>query len=196
MLDSFGEIELLKQLANGSTIAFDALYRKYQQTIYANIYKIIKQQEMAEEMLQDVFVALWNNRSKINSQQTIAGWLIVVSYNKSINFLNERVKEKLLFQGEIPTEIPDVMEVEHSIIEKQISIINDAIQKLPLRKREVFTLCRLEGKTIAETAHVLGISVNTVKEHLQFATKFVKEHTLSNYAASTFFMCVIAALLQ
>lgn len=183
MTTSFDETGLLNLLSTGSVDAFEIIYRKYSQSIYSNILKIIRQPEKAEEILQDVFVALWENREKINTHQSVAGWLIVVSYNKSITLLQKQVKDKLLLIGELPENVPDNMEMDGAVIEHQIGIINEAIQNLPDKRREVFSLCKLEGKTIEETAQILDISFNTVKSHLQAATKYVKSYTLGKYAA-------------
>lgn len=164
--------------------AFDALYHKYHNAVFANIFKLIKQQEAAEDVLQDVFTALWVNRKKIDREKTVAGWLFVVSYNKAIKYLHRTVREKILFPREAGPDITESSdrerEVEH--VEYQFNLINEAIENLPPQKKRVFTLCKLEGMTYEEAARIMGISPHTVKEYLTAASKFVKAYSLKQYA--------------
>lgn|GEM_PF-4115267 len=68
----------------GSHTAFEQLYNRYSPAIYANIYKAVRRPDLAEDILQDVFTVLWTNRSKIDPAQSIANWLFVVSYHRSL----------------------------------------------------------------------------------------------------------------
>ena len=89
------DIELTAGLIQSDTTAFDALYQKYHNAVFANIFKLIRQQEAAEDVLQDVFVALWENRLRIEPGKSVGGWLFVVSYNKAVKFLHKTVREKI-----------------------------------------------------------------------------------------------------
>jgi len=164
--------------------AFDALYLKYYNAVLANIFKLVKQQEAAEDILQDVFAALWVNRKKIDRTKSVGGWLFVVSYNKSLKFLNKAVKEKTL-AGEGTAAFDDLADdpgTEQEQAEYQFDLINEAIANLPPQKKLVFTLCKLEGLTYEEAARIAGISAHTVKEYVSAASKFVKAYTLRQYA--------------
>jgi RNA polymerase sigma-70 factor (ECF subfamily) len=190
------DIELIKLLNQGNTLAFDALYFRYHKVIFANVLKFVKKQEEAEELLQDVFVALWQNKHKINSHQSILGWLTIVSHNKSINYLNKAVKLSLTQNGILPLEIADLPEINDPYFELQLKALEEAINQLPPKKKEVFLLCKLQGKTYEETATILGISVNTVKEHIKTASKFIKAYSTINNPSTSISLVVIAYILQ
>jgi len=176
------DIQLTAGLIRDDVGAFDALYHKYHNAVFANIFKLIRQQEAAEDVLQDVFTALWVNRKKIDRERSVAGWLFVVSYNKAIKYLHKAVREKILFHQETGLEIAASPDREIEQVEYQFSLINEAIENLPPQKKKVFTLCKLEGMTYEEAARVMGISPHTVKEYVSAASKFVKAYSLRQYA--------------
>jgi len=80
------EKELLCQLHHGDMQAFDILYHRYSQIIYANILKFLKNETSAEDLLQDVFLRIWENRSKIDPEQSFAAFLFTCSRNITFNF--------------------------------------------------------------------------------------------------------------
>ncbi len=170
------EEELVCRLLNGSPDAFDALYRHYFHAVYANILKITRDALIAEDVLQEVFVALWEKRHTININTTgsIAGWLFVTSYHKSINILRRKLKESAIYK-ELQHTGADLAE-DSSSYDRQYAILEKAITKLPPQKRKVFELCKLEGKTYEETAGEMKIFKYTGKEYLSNAVAFVKDY--------------------
>ncbi len=176
------DIQLTVGLIRNDTAAFDALYQKYHNAVFANIFKVIKQHEAAEDVLQDVFTALWVNRKKIDQEKSVGGWLFVVSYNKAIKFLYKSVREKIGSLEDSALVIADDTDNESYQLEYQCSLINEAIDRLPPQKKLVFTLCKLEGKTYEEAARETGISTHTVKEYVSAASKYVKTYSLRQYA--------------
>jgi len=185
LLINHEDITLTAALTRDNLEAFDGLYHKYHNAVFANIYKLVKQQEAAEDLLQDVFVALWENRKKIDGNKSVGGWLFVVSHNKAIKFLNKAVREKILSLEDAALTIEEASNSEFSDLEYQSYLINKAIDNLSPKKRQVFTLCKLEGKTYEEAARAAGISPHTVKEYVSAASKFVKEYALQHYALNT-----------
>ncbi len=176
------DIELTAALTRDDIGAFDALYHKYHNAVFANIFKLIKQQETAEDILQEVFASLWENRKKIDRERSVGGWLFVVSYNKAIKFLHKAVRERIGTLEETAHHTAEETDTEHGHLEYQCSLINEAIDNLSPKKKLVFTLCKLEGKTYEEAARETGISPHTVKEYVSAASKFVKAYSLREYA--------------
>lgn len=175
------DVLLSVALASGDVKAFDTLYRKYQPAVYANILKLVKDPQAAEDILQETFGALWVNRLAINRERSVAGWLFVVSYNKSLKFLRSVVRGKMSSLYALPFEPADDAGQLPKETELQLSIIDEAIEHLPTQKRLAFTLCKLEGKTYEEAARILGISAHTVKEYLHAASRFVRTYSLEKY---------------
>jgi len=168
-------------LAKGQAPAFDTLWQKYHPAVYANILKLVKHPQAAEDILQDTFGALWVNRQTISRERSVAGWLFVVSYNKALKFLKHTVRANISSLHTLSFEPADDPDVSPLQTELQLSIIDEAIGQLPTQKRLAFTLCKLEGKTYEEAARILGISAHTVKEYLQAASRFVRAYSLEKY---------------
>ena len=175
------DIQLSAGLIGSDVRAFDDLYHKYHNAVFANIFKLVRQQEAAEDVLQDVFAALWENRERMDQEKSVAGWLFVVSHNKAIKFLNRKIKEKILVQEEGAAEIAEISDIGQQQVEYQYNLITEAIENLSPQKKIVFKLCKLEGKTYEEAAQALGISPQTVKEYVGAALKFIRAYSLNRY---------------
>ena len=181
------EILIVKQFVDGSLTAFDELYHRYHNAVLANIIKLVIQTEAAEDILQEVFIALWENREKIDIDKPVGGWLFVVSYNKSLSFLKKAVKEKNFIASQISESLiaEETNNEKESIESLKLSFLNEAINQLSPRKKEVFNLCRFQGKSYKEVAEILKISPDTVKEYMVSSTKFIKDYLLSKSQLTT-----------
>jgi RNA polymerase sigma factor (sigma-70 family) len=179
------DTRLSAQLSSGDIAAFNTLYYRYYKAVFSNVFKLVHQQQIAEDILQEVFEALWVNRKKIDQEQAVGGWLFVVSYNKSVRFLQQSVRERARIHGEPAGDIAETKEDDTEAVEYQYHLINEAIENLSPRKKSVFILCKLEGKTYEEAALALGISPHTVKEYVSSSLQFIKEYALSRHALNT-----------
>ncbi|PPL03666.1 RNA polymerase sigma factor [Parapedobacter indicus] len=158
-------------MKTGANLAFDALFDRYHQALYKNIFRLVRNNQVAADILQDTFVALWQNRDKLDPNQSVSGWLFQVSYRNSISYLRKKQREEAALQ-DFPFEIEHHQSDQY---EYQVRLLNSAMARLSTQKRRVFTLCKLEGKTYDETASVMGLSRHTVKEYLSSAVTSIKE---------------------
>jgi RNA polymerase sigma-70 factor (family 1) len=170
-MNHLNEIELVMRLQHDDVTAFDVLYHTYHHPLYSNIFKLIRQADTSKDILQEVFISLWEKRASLHPQQSIGGWLFVVSYNKSVTYLKKRLRESMLNANRTEIAADPDRESQH---EDQLSILEEAIGKLSPQKRKVFELCKVQGKTYEETAYELGISKHTVKEYLAGAIGHIK----------------------
>lgn len=173
--------------------AFDELYWKYQKAVYQNILKLIKDTVKSEDILQEVFIGLWEKRESIDSSRSVAGWLFVSSYNRSINALKKKLKESLAFKN---FQQPDITATdEEDISDLQLQVLENAISHLSVQKRRAFELCKMKGKSYEETASEMHISKHTVKEYLSDANTFIKDYVRQHpelkitVVALFFFVC-------
>jgi RNA polymerase sigma-70 factor (ECF subfamily) len=176
------EIQLTAALINGELSAFDALYELYHHAVYANIIKYVGRSDVAEDILQDVFFALWAHRHTLESRQTAGGWLFTVSHNKSLLYLREALSEKK-FLAALPVLPAGEEAVDEVVYQYRMDILRDAIEVLPPTKKEVFQLCRLEGKSYNEAANLLNISPALVKESLRSASQLIRKYISSKHPA-------------
>lgn len=166
---------LITRLQNDDKKAFNELYRKYHSAIYYNILKLTRDAIVAEDIVQEVFIALWEKRHNLDIEQGISGWLFVVSYNKSITYLKRKLKESLA-QTVLQQNIENITDAGNSLANTQISILEKAIEQLSPQKRRVFELCKLQRRTYTEVADELQISKHTVKEYLSGAVVSIKNY--------------------
>lgn len=192
MEDFEKEIADIVALGGGDVRAFSRLYQRYHKLVHANILKLVKSSEASIEILQDVFFSLWQNRDRINKSKSLGGWLFVVSYNMSLNFIRKEVKESLVFVDEYPLDLSstDVENLEEETFELQMQLLNEAVSELPKRKREVFRMCRYEGKSKKEVADMLGLSLRTVDNYLKDANRMIKEYVWEKHPEQVGKICV------
>jgi len=183
MKSNLTEKEEVIALIKGDVKAFNLLYERYHRPVHANILKLVNSPELAMEILQDVFLSLWQYRSKINPDQSVGGWLFVVSYNRSLNTLRNKLKESIDYVAEYPIGL--AVDEDTPLLEEtfmlQMQMLEEAVAFLPKRKQEVFRMCRYEGRSKEDVANLLGISRQSVSDYLKQANKAIKEHIAMQY---------------
>ena len=187
------EKELACRLIKGDIEAFNEIYRKYFHPVYCNALKITREVPVAEDVLQEVFITLWEKKATIDPERSLAGWLFIVCYHKSVNILRKKLRESLLYK-ELQAPEEDYMEEEIKF-GTQWKALENALSCLSPQRRRAFELCKLQGKTYEEAAIELRISKYTVKEYLSGAIASIKEYSLQ-HPGSTVALIPIACLCQ
>ena len=162
------------RLKNNDKDEFNAWYWMYHAAIYANVLKLTRDIVTTEDIVQEVFISLWEKRSQIDPEQGVAGWLFVVSYHKSISYLKLKLKQSLA-QTAFYLSNDEAGEHCNDLLKAQITGLEKAIENLSPQKKKVFELCKLQRKTYQEVAVELKLSKHTVKEYLSDAVISVKE---------------------
>ncbi|WP_346235979.1 RNA polymerase sigma factor [Niabella insulamsoli] len=169
------EAIVLSRVAEGDTAAFASLFRKFQGKIYTLALYLTKSQLIAEEIVQEVFIKVWEHRKELASIDFFNSWLRTVTRNTCYNHLKKTATEKLalskLSHIEEKTEASPHELVAFKEFESQIEA---AIGQLPPQQQKVFRLKKQSGKKINEIADELCISPHTVKEYLKLAQKSMK----------------------
>lgn len=159
--------------------AFNTFYWEYHGAVYANALKFIKDPSIAEDIVQETFVALWEKRHSIDPKQDIAGWLFVVCHHKTIDQLKRKLRHALA-EKVLQAAINDPNTVEDDITEEQLGAIEKAVDQLSPQKRKVFELCKVQKRTYEKAAEELQISKYTVKEYLSEAMISIKKYVGQN----------------
>ena len=167
--------DLASRLRQDDINAFNSLYWEYHGAVYANALKLIRDSAIAEDIVQEVFVTLWEKRHKIDPQQDIAGWLFVVSHHKTIDQLKRRLRHALA-EKILQEVIEGSNAIEADLTEEQLVVIEKAVDQLSPQKRKVFELCKMQRRTYEKAAEELHISKYTVKEYLSEAMMSIKKY--------------------
>lgn len=177
---TYSDTEMVERLQNDDRKAFDNLYLQYSQKIYLNALKLTKDRSVAEDIVQEVFIILWEKRLSIDPSKPVLNWIFIVSYHKSLDYLRATMKTPLVLDEAryYPPLEPHLEDL--YMKESQLALIENAIQRLPPQRRKVFELCKIQGESYARTAQILKISKHTVKEYLSAAMKNIKEYVHAN----------------
>ena len=173
----YNEHILLKELKAGKSKAFLELYNRYHPGLYRYVLRFIKVPALAEDVLQDVFLKIWEIRKTINPDLSFQAYLYRISRNCVFKLIKKIASDETLRMKIMQQLQKNVTGADIKMQWKEYEELFDhAITQLPPQRQKVFRLCREEGKTYEQAAAELGISRNTVKEHMVMAMKFVKEH--------------------
>ncbi len=174
-LDICDERDLVMRLRDGDYLAFDMLYEKYALHVARKIKRLIRIPEVTEELHQEVFLRVWEQRESLQSENPFLPLLLHIARNISIDYFRKAARSKRFQLQVIQTFTEQHSDVEeHIMFNETRATINKAIEKLPPQRLKIFTLCKLEGKSYEEAAASLGVSRSTVKDHMHRAMRFLR----------------------
>jgi RNA polymerase sigma-19 factor, ECF subfamily len=172
---------LLARLHNNDERAFNKLYSTCFRPIYRRIFSLVKDEAIADELVQDLFLKLWQNREDIDPQQSFEAYLFTIAQHLVYDHFRRIAKNKRLV-ARLLLNATDYYLHSDILLETKESreLLQKAIDQLSPQRREVFTRCKIEGKSYEETGLELGISVPTVNSHMTQSMKLVREYLLKN----------------
>lgn len=183
---------LLLQLKAGNERAFEQLYNLYSLRLYGFLLKLVKDDEIAQDLLQDVFIKIWQNRDAFDTGKNFRPYLFRIAENSVVDFFRKVACDKML-EKKLSLAYSEIYShIEETIFSRENGVIlNQAIEQLPPQCKLVFTLCKLEGKSYKEVSQMLGISVATISNHLQKASQVIRRKVLVSDCMGVVFMCMI-----
>ncbi|MBX2942712.1 MAG: sigma-70 family RNA polymerase sigma factor [Cyclobacteriaceae bacterium] len=176
-INHIDEKGLLQQLRDGDQLAFSKLYQIHAKTIYRRLQRMVNDTEQADELLQELFIKVWEKRNQITINESFGGYLHAIAYRMSIDYfrsleLKERVHKEVFTY--VDYEVNST--VEQIDFKETQELIDKAVSDLPEQRRKAFTLCKLEGKSYEEAAQIMNLSPHTIHNHIVKAVKSVKAH--------------------
>ena len=171
--DSYPQ-ELLELVSVGDQTAFRKLYAHFYKRLFHFALALVKIRESAEEIVEDVFVRIWQQRENLHAIKNLRVYLYTATKNSSLNFLSQKARQSI-------TEPFDHIHVgldDSAITPEQILItaeihqkIQKAVEALPPRCKMIFKLVREDGLKYREISEILNISVNTIDAQMAIAVK-------------------------
>lgn len=167
--------ELVIGLRAGSVKAFDSIYRRYVNRLYAYCYPYVKSRQMTEEIVQDVFVNLWRYKDRIDPERDLSVLLFTIARRYRINALRAVVnapvyEDYVEYQNHLRAEERNMLEYDD--LRKTVMKL---VQRLPKTQRNVFMLSRVENLTTDEISQRLNLAEKTVANQLSLALKSLRE---------------------
>lgn len=185
------ENELVQHLITGDANAFRDIYNAWHQKIFNFAFYLTKSKDLAEETVQEVFIKLWEKREALNPDTTLQSYLKKLSQNHIIDTFRKANTQKEL-QKKIFNNMAALHQVPaDTLMQKQLEkAYMDAIDKLPPQKKIIYLMHRDEDLTYQEIAQRLGLSKNTVRNHMSEAIQSIRDHVRGNVDLA----CLIIAI--
>ncbi len=176
------------ELKMGDAKAFDHLFIHYSKRLYYFSLGYLKSKEDAEEIVQDVFFKIWQNRESLKPERSFKAYIFKIAYRRIIEqfqkvvqdqaYRHEIVSSSLDFDNQL-----DVRTDYHSLLE----LVDSIVIHLPPRQKEIFVKRKNESLSVKEIAELLEITPKTVENHLNEALKTIKKGLMRDKAAGMLF---------
>lgn len=176
MIQFSDDIELVKRLQNGDVEAFDLIYKKYSGKLYSFGLKYLRSADEAEELVQSVFLKIWENHKHINKELSFKSYLFTIAYNDICKLFRKRNYQKKFINDTLYSNFHLTSEAEEGIdFQSVLNQVQQIVDRLPEKQKVIFRKSRQEGKATKEIAAELGLSPGTVDNYISEAIKFIKK---------------------
>lgn len=154
-------------------LAFGQLYTAYLPYLITFAKSIIRNKELAEEIVSDVFVRIWQRRDRVAQIENFRLYLYISTRNTALNYLARHYRRNMVSLDEMATELlPGTYDPEQHLVSRELTRkINTAIEQLPPRCRLIFKLVKEDRLRYAEIAELLHISIKTIDNQMAIALK-------------------------
>jgi RNA polymerase sigma-70 factor (family 1) len=172
------EEEVLLKMMQGDESAFTKIYRHYHASLYVYLLRFCRIPSLAEDLVHDVFLKVWEIRDRINPELSFSGYLYRIARNHVIKTIEKLATDKNL-RNQLFSQLDDISHAqpEHQVRAKEYDrLFQEALVRMPAQRLNVFRLCRQEGKSYDEAALLLGISRNAVKKHMVLSMRFIYDY--------------------
>ena len=186
-LPPYDEKELLSLIADGNEQAFRIFFDLYRNRFYAVVVKMTRSDLVAEEIVQEIFMHIWEKRELLRDVQSPSAYFFTAVYRKIYNHYKKLVLERRIQNHEAQSlDISDTTN-ETILANESKRLINEAVASLPPQQQLVFKLSKEAGLTREQVAKELNISPHTVKNHLGEAMKTIRGY-LDNATLTGFYL--------
>jgi len=163
--------ELTAAVRGGDDRAYDAIFLRWYPQVQRFLLTLVKENALAEDLAQSVFMKLWLFRERLNPAQSLKNYLMVLARNAALDFFRSKYHS---LQTDLPTPpehaAPERTEQKAELTETNVRI-RQVVEDMPAQRREIFKMSRVEQLSNEEIALRMGLSVRTVEKHIQLALK-------------------------
>lgn len=172
---NYSEKKLLNLLSQGDANALSSLYYLHVKQLNYFVLRTAKSSALAEDVVHDTFIKVWENREKIDCEQLFKPYLYTIARRHLLNLL-KRAQHEVNIMEEIKKSTVSEENATELLIDytESSSIFMEAINSLPVQRKEVFIRCRIQGLTYKQAAEELGVSESTVNNQMVKALKTIR----------------------
>jgi RNA polymerase sigma-70 factor, ECF subfamily len=177
MEDSAAINTLIRRMAEGDQDAFEKLFHLYHKKVYLFAVRLLPSAEDAEEVVQNVFLSIWNQREKLYISVSFSSYLFGIVRHMVYSFIERKVRHEAFVEYYIEHNLEYSFVTEEDVLFRELeNLLHRLIQELPERRREIFKLSRVEGLSYKEISERLGISENTVDTQIRHALAHLRSY--------------------
>lgn len=158
---------------------FEVLFQEHFDNLMGFVCSYVHDNEVARDLVHDAYMAIWSNRMRLDASRPLTSYLFVLARNYALDWIRHRKVE--LGNEEAIARMMEEGTGEVEDYEASVAKLREKLGELPDKQREVVVKCFMEGKMYKEVAGELGISLNTVKTHLQRALKFLRDELQDDF---------------
>jgi RNA polymerase sigma-70 factor (family 1) len=167
--------KILKELKRGDHAAFEKIFERYSKQLYQFSLSYLKSKDAAEDIVQEVFYKIWNNREAIKTDTSFQSYLFTIALNdirlhfNKLSKLSELKHDILIDFSDLKPEFDN-----RSDYQVLLDKLDELIKQMPEKRRAVFIKKKIEEKSMKEISEELNITIKTVEYHVSEAMKFLK----------------------
>ncbi len=166
-----------KPLAPGNPQEFEQLFKQYYKELCRHSLRFVKQEEVAEELVQDVFIKVWQKKQQHNGPESIKAYLYTAVRNSSMNYLKSQFARQKFEDHKSTQNYLQTESTEEKLNYLELSLlVDEAVERLPRQCRTIFEMSRSSGFSHEEIAKEMQISPKTVENQIGIALKKLKKH--------------------
>jgi len=163
----------------GDEAALSTLYDRYSTMLFGMLMRILRDQQAAEEVLQDMFLQLWRNAAQFDAKRgSLPAWLMVIGRNRAISRLRGRRDREVLEEeeGDYANTFASGQNIEDEAVRAELARnISAALEQLPAEQKQAVELAYFEGMTQSEIANRTGTPLGTVKTRVRTAMQTLRQ---------------------
>ncbi len=193
------DIQTKIELQQGNPDTFKEVFRLLYPRLKGYCKLFISNESEVEDIIQEAFIAFWENHEKIDAGKSIENFIFKITKNRCLNFLQKKKLDKSnldieqigINQLQYLYQL-DLAEKENKSLEEElIDSFKTAIEELPAKMKIVFTQCKIEGKKQKDVAAELGISIKMVEKHINGAKQQIRKKLLLQFPALSVLICLL-----
>lgn len=166
---------LVTRVSNGDELAFRILFHRYRNKLYRYSLRYVKSSAIAEDILQDTFLKIWEQRQALQPVLNFEAYLFRISRNQIFNEFKKSTHQAAFEQFTLQN-VSDNRQTEWDVVANNYQeVLQSALDQLPPQRKQIFQLSRLDGLSHEEIAQQLNLSKNTIKVQINKALKSIRE---------------------
>lgn len=173
---NYTDKDLFGLIGQADETAFRELFHKYTPLLFPGVMQMVKQEEVAREIVQEVFLKVWLKKELLGAMEQPVGWMFRVASNLAISHLRKLSTQLKWAEASIGSEESTEDPADGLSLKELQHVLREAVNALPPQRKLIFRLSREEGLSHDEIAARLQLSGNTVKNQVSIASKFVKTY--------------------